>query len=102
MLGCSLTEIWPEEALQSTTSQPLEGVLPLNVSLGLASGLGEAKPLDLCTVKLMMVRDRVAVRWQKYQCCLKHVIKGKNVSNARAQCPRTRMPKKGKPKALSA
>ena len=63
MLGCSLAGIGPEEVLQSTTSQLLEEVLPLNVSLGLASGLGEAKPLDLCTVKLMMVRDRIAVRW---------------------------------------
>ena len=45
MLGCSLAGIGPEEVLQSTTSQLLEGVLPLNVSLGLASGLAEAEPL---------------------------------------------------------
>jgi len=41
MLGCSLAEIGPEEVLQSTTSQLLEGVLPLNVSLGSASGLAD-------------------------------------------------------------
>ena len=46
MLGCSLAEIGPEQVLQSTTSQLLKGVLPLNVSLGLASGLAEAEPLD--------------------------------------------------------
>jgi hypothetical protein len=63
MLGCSLAEIGPEEVLQSTTSQLLGGVLPLKVSLRYASGLAEAEPLGLCTVKLMMVRDRIAVCW---------------------------------------
>jgi len=46
MLGCSLVEFGPEEVLQSTKSQLLEEVLPLNVSLGLASGLAEAEPLE--------------------------------------------------------
>ena len=46
MLGCSLAEIGPEEVLQNTTSQLLEGVLPLNVSLGVASGIAEAEPQD--------------------------------------------------------
>jgi len=59
MLGCSPAEIGPEEVLQSTTSQLLEGVLPLNVSLDSASGLTEAEPLNLCTVKLMMYRTEV-------------------------------------------
>ena len=46
MLGCLLAGLGPEEVLQSTTSQPLEGVLPWNVSLRYASGLAEAEPLD--------------------------------------------------------
>jgi hypothetical protein len=46
MLGCSLAEIGPEQVLQSTTSQLLKGVLPLNISLRYASGLAEAEPLD--------------------------------------------------------
>jgi hypothetical protein len=56
MLGCSLAEIGPEEVLQSTTSQLLGGVLPLNVSWRYASALAKAEPLDLYTVKLMMVK----------------------------------------------
>jgi hypothetical protein len=51
MLGCSLAEIGPEEVLQSTTSQLLEGVLPLNVSLGPASGLADtSEPMYLLKV----------------------------------------------------
>ena len=42
MLGCSLAGIEQEEVLQGTTSQPLEGALTSNVSLGSASGLAEA------------------------------------------------------------
>jgi hypothetical protein len=41
MLGCSLTGIEQEEMSQGITSQLLEGVLPLNVSLGSASGLAD-------------------------------------------------------------
>jgi hypothetical protein len=48
MLGCSLAEIGPEEVLQSTTSQPLEGALTSNVSLGSASGVAEvSEPMYL-------------------------------------------------------
>jgi hypothetical protein len=51
MLGCSLAEIGPEEVLQSTTWQLLEGVLPLNVSLGSASGLADtSEPMYLLKV----------------------------------------------------
>jgi hypothetical protein len=48
VLGCSLAGIEQEEVLRSTTSQLLEGVLPLNVSLGSASGLAEvSEPMYL-------------------------------------------------------
>ena len=48
MLGCSLAGIEQEEVLQSTTSQLLEGVLPLNVSWGSASGLADtSEPMYL-------------------------------------------------------
>ena len=51
MLGCSLAGIEQEELLQSTTSQLLEGVLPLNVSLGSASGLADtSEPMYLLKV----------------------------------------------------
>jgi hypothetical protein len=59
MLGCSLAEIGPEEVLQSRPSQLLEKASPLNVSLDSASGLTEAEPLNLDTVKLTMYRTEV-------------------------------------------
>jgi hypothetical protein len=57
----------------------------LNVTLRSASGLAEAELLYLCTEELMMVRDYTAGRWQKYQCCLTQVIRGKNESHARGK-----------------
>ena len=63
MLGCSLAGIEQEEVLQGTTSRLLEGVLPLNVSLGSASGLaGASEPMYLLKVD-DGVRDRTAVSW---------------------------------------
>jgi hypothetical protein len=63
MLGCSLAGIEQEEVSQGTTSQLLEGVLPLNVSLGSASGLADtSEPMYLLKVN-DGVRNRVAVSW---------------------------------------
>ena len=63
MLGCSLAGIEQEEVSQGTTSQLLEGVLPLNVSLGSASGLPDtSEPMYLFKVN-DGVRDRTAVAW---------------------------------------
>ena len=63
MLGCSLAGIEQEEVLQGTTSQLLEGVLPLKVSLGSASGLADtSEPMYLLKVN-DGVRDRTAVSW---------------------------------------
>jgi len=63
MLGCSLAGIEQEEVSQGTTSQLLEGVLPLNVSLGSAFGLADtSEPMYLLKVN-DGVRDRTAVSW---------------------------------------
>jgi hypothetical protein len=62
MLGCSLAEIGPKEVLHSTTSQPLEWVLPLNFSLGSASGRADTSE----PMYLLKVDDGV----RRYRCLL--------------------------------
>jgi hypothetical protein len=63
MLGCSLAGIEQEEVSRGITSQLLEGVLPLHVSLGSVSGLADtSEPMRLLRVD-DGVRDRTAVSW---------------------------------------